>query len=107
MAATPEAKTKKKVVKILQEFGVYFFYPVTGGFGRSGVPDIVACFRGRFVGIEVKANAKKNPPTDLQMKNLREIGEQGGIALVVDDGNYESLRTLLVSMTTLNDQLNI
>lgn len=37
---TPEAKVKAKVVKVLKEFGVYYFYPVTGGFGRSGVPDI-------------------------------------------------------------------
>ena len=107
MAMTPEAKVKKQVVKILQEFGVYFFYPVTGGYGRSGVPDIVCCFRGRFIGIEVKADAKKNPPTELQTKNLREISEQGGVSLVVDTHNYEAVRTLLASIGTANDLLNI
>lgn len=95
MAMTPEAKVKKQVVKILQEFGVYFFYPVTGGYGRSGVPDIVCCHNGLFIGIEVKADSKKNPPTELQLKNLREISEQGGLAMVVDMHNYEGLRTIL------------
>ena len=53
---TPEAKVKKKVVAILNDHGAYYFYPVTGGYGRSGVPDIVACHGGRFIGIECKAN---------------------------------------------------
>lgn len=107
MAMTPEVRVKKKVVKILEEFGVYFFYPVTGGYGRSGVPDIVGCFKGRFIGIEVKADAKKNPPTDLQKLNLANISKQGGIALVVDVNNFEGVRTVLANIATLNDQLNL
>jgi hypothetical protein len=38
---TPEAKVKNKVKKILDEYGVYHFSPQTGGYGRSGVPDII------------------------------------------------------------------
>ena len=51
MAMTPEAKVKKKVVEQLKNLGAYYFYPVTGGYGASGVPDIVGCFEGRFFGI--------------------------------------------------------
>ena len=83
MAATPESKVKKKVVAILQQFGAYFFYPVTGGYGRSGVPDIVACWKGRFIGIECKANG--GVPTALQMKNLLEISDKNGLALIIDE----------------------
>ena len=54
--ATPESKVKKRVVDMLKSYGMYFFYPVTGGYGKSGVPDIVACWQGRFIGIEGKAN---------------------------------------------------
>jgi len=69
MASTPEKKVKLAVSKLLKAKGVYHFYPVTGGYGSSGVPDIVACARGRFIGIECKAaagkasllQAKKNP----------------------------------------------
>jgi len=80
---TPEAKVKKKVVAILKECGAYYFYPVTGGYGRSGVPDIVACWKGRFIGIECKAG--DNTTTPLQEKNLREIRESGGTALVITE----------------------
>lgn len=83
MAATPESKVKKKVVDVLKKHGAYFFYPVTGGYGRSGVPDIVCCWKGQFMGIECKA--KGGVITALQMKNLNEITAQKGISLIIDD----------------------
>jgi|SRR6056297_3603319 len=95
MADTPEKKVKKKVVEILKQYNAYYFYPVTGGFGASGVPDIVTCVKGRFLGIEVKADAKKRGPTALQQKNLNEINATGGIGLVIDANNlYELTETL-------------
>jgi len=90
---TPEAKVKKKVVQILKQHGAYYFYPVTGGYGRSGVPDIIACYKGRFIGIECKAGTNK--PTALQQKNLTDIKLADGIALVVNEENIEEVcRTL-------------
>ena len=90
---TPEAKVKKKVVQILKQRGAYYFYPVTGGYGRSGVPDIIACYKGRFIGIECKAGTNK--PTALQQKNLTDIKLADGIALVVNEENIEEVcRTL-------------
>lgn len=82
---TPEAKVKKKVVEILKQHKAYYFQPVTGGFGRSGVPDLVACYKGRFIGIECKSGDKK--PTALQQKNIDDINEQGGTALVINEEN--------------------
>ena len=90
---TPEAKVKKKVVRILKEAGAYYFYPVTGGFGRSGVPDVVACYKGRFIGIECKAG--KNKPTPLQEKNLQDIEVAGGIAMVVNEDNIADVKKCL------------
>ena len=84
---TPEAKVKKKVVAHLKDLGAYYFYPVTGGYGRSGVPDIIACMDGKFIGIECKAG--KNKPTPLQEKNLNEIIAAGGVALVVSEANMD------------------
>lgn len=91
MADTPEKKVKRKIVDILKQYGMYYFYPVTGGYGASGVPDIVACYNGRFIGIEVKADLKKNKPTALQQKNLSEIAQHGGVALVIDAYNLDHL----------------
>ena len=93
MAATPEAKVKKKATQHLKQLGAYYFYPVTGGFGRSGVPDIVACYQGLFFGIECKAG--KGKPTALQQKNLDDIKAAGGFDMVVNEDNVDDLPTTL------------
>jgi len=98
MAMTPERRVKAKVRKVLDKLGAYYTMPVTGGFGNSGAPDFLACLHGRFVGIECKAG--KNTTTPLQEKNLRQITEAGGIALVVNDENVDAFENLLSSVIT-------
>ena len=93
MAMTPEAKVKAKVVKLLKEAGVYYFYASTHGFGRSGVPDLVCCLQGKFVGIECKAG--KNKPTPLQEKEMAAIRAAGGTTLVVNEENINDVKELL------------
>jgi Holliday junction resolvase len=90
---TPEKKVKAKVVEILKGFGVYYFYASTGGYGASGVPDIICCYKKRFIGIECKAG--KGKTTALQEKNIAQIIAQGGIAIVVNEDNIEDVRTLM------------
>lgn len=94
MALTPEAKVKRKVTTILKAMGCYYFYPVTGGFGKSGVPDIVGSYQGRFFGIECKAG--KNKPTPLQQKNLNDIAAAGGIALVINEESIHEVEPTLM-----------
>ena len=93
MAMTPEGKVKKKIVAYLKEIGAYYFFPATGGYGKSGVPDIVGCYKGKFFGIEVKAG--KNTATELQKMQLKLISEAGGIATVTNEDTIHSLRYLL------------
>ena len=89
---TPEAKVKAVVVRQLKELGAYYFYPVTGGYGKSGVPDIVGCYEGLFFGFECKAGSNKTTP--LQDKNLKEIHVAGGFDLVVDESNMSEIGRL-------------
>ena len=91
--ATPEAKVKAKVVAQLKALDAYYFYPVTGGYGSSGVPDIVGCYNGVFFGIECKAG--NNKPTALQQKNLDRIAANGGIALVINEQNLNEVTECL------------
>lgn len=93
MASTPEKKVKDAVKKILNSHNAYYFSPVTGGFGTSGIPDIVACIKGKFIGIETKAG--KGKPTALQEKNLMNIMNTGGIAVLVNEGGVETLKLFL------------
>ena len=97
MAKTPEKKVKDKVTAQLKALGAYYFYPVTSGFGSSGVPDIVGCYKGRFFGIECKANGNK--PTELQKLNLQRIGEAGGLSLVIDETNIDDVERIIGALT--------
>jgi Holliday junction resolvase len=90
---TPEAKVKKKVVDVLKKNGAYYFFPATGGYGRSGVPDIVCCYRGVFVAIECKAGTNK--PTPLQQAEMGKIKQAQGFVLVVNEDNIGDVTTLL------------
>ena len=93
MAQTPEKKVKDKVVKLLKQYGVYYFFPATHGFGRSGVPDVVCCFNSIFIGIECKAGTNK--PTALQEKELADIRKAGGVTFVINETNLTMLDNYL------------
>lgn len=101
---TPEAKVKKVVVKQLKELGAYYFYPATGGYGKSGVPDIVGCFHGLFFGFECKAG--NNTATPLQEKNLAEINRANGFDLIVNEANmYDVIEILENEINHRNNQI--
>ena len=93
MATTPEAKVKSKVVALLKTYGAYYFFPATHGFGRSGVPDVVACLLGRFVAVECKAG--KNTTTPLQDREIAAIKAAEGEALVINENNLAQLENIL------------
>jgi hypothetical protein len=62
------------------------------GYGRSGVPDIIACYKGKFIGIECKSG--DNKPTLLQLRNIEDIKRNRGLAIVINEDNIESLLAL-------------
>lgn len=101
MASTPEGRVKRGVVRFLKENDVYYFFPVTGGFGSSGVLDIVACYHGVFIGIECKAGSNK--PTPLQQNTINAIRASGGCALVINETNFHELVALLDEIKTNRD----
>lgn len=76
-ALTPEAKVKRKVTAVLKKHRCWYFFPSSNGFGRAGIPDIITIVDGQFVGIECKADEKKQP-TQLQVQCGEQIEAAGG-----------------------------
>jgi Holliday junction resolvase len=91
--ATPEVLVKKKVRKLLDEAGVYYFMPPANGFGRAGIPDIVGCLNGCFFAIECKAG--KGTTTALQDREISRINDAGGTAIVVNENNLADVLKLM------------
>ena len=98
MAATPEKKVKDKIVAVLKDEGVYYFFPATHGYGRSGVPDIIACVNGHFLAIECKAGGGKL--TALQVREIEHIRRCGGVAVVANEGNWDMVRPLVRELSS-------
>lgn len=86
-----EKNFENKVKKFLKEQDCYFVkYWAGGEFTKSGVPDILACCNGRFLGIEVKS--PKGIATDLQIYNLQKIEEAGGYAVLLYPKDFEEFK---------------
>ena len=73
-----ESQVVTSLLKELKQHG--FFWKASDKF-VSGIPDIIGCIKGRFIGIEVKIDSNK--PTPLQVYTLRGIAGQGGFSTVI------------------------
>lgn len=103
---TPEGKVKAKVRRLLAQYdGMYSYWPVPSGLGRTTV-DIIGCFRGRFFCVETKGEGKK--PTLRQTQEISVIERAMGTAFViagVDDPAFDRLHEWLDNLrdTIAND----
>ena len=60
------------------------------GISKVGVPDLIVCYKGLFIGIELKAPNGK--PSELQLYNLREIEKSGGISYLLYPKDFEKFK---------------
>lgn len=77
---------EKDIVDAIREYlqtkDKLFYWKEHGGqFGTAGIPDIIVCYKGKFIGLEVKLPGRK--PTLLQKITLNKIQKAKGIAKVV------------------------
>jgi len=88
MSRKPESKLVEKIMEALPKDG--FFFKVHGGpFQRRGVADILGCYKGRSIAIEVKMPGKI--PTDLQLDFLEKMAAAGarcGVAYSVEQALF-------------------
>ena len=60
-----------------------FFWKEHGSvYGTNGVPDIICCYKGRFLGLECKLPGGRL--TKLQKRTIEKINRAGGIACQVE-----------------------
>lgn len=83
---TIEKHIENQIKRYLDRLGVWYMKVHGSMYQKSGVPDILVCVNGRFVGIEVKRPGGIVSP--LQQLNIDDIHKSGGVAFVaysVDD----------------------
>lgn len=76
-----ESALVAKIKTYLKSKGAYVEKIWGGGFQSAGIPDLIACYKGRFLGIEVKVGS--NGPSEIQLAKIALIKKAGGIGIVV------------------------
>ena len=61
---------------------VFFWKEHGGAYGTNGIPDLICCYKGRFLGLEAKVPGGRL--TSLQNRSLDKINAAGGIARRVE-----------------------
>jgi len=77
---TPEGQLTSSIRQLLKTFGIFHWKAWGGPMSAPGVPDIVGCWKGRMIGIEVKAPRGHLSPD--QVRFIEAINRSGGLAFV-------------------------
>lgn len=90
------------IKKYLASLGgdVFYFKEHGGPYGTSGVPDIICCYKGRFMGFEAKLPHGKL--TELQRRAISKILRAGGIA-----GRVESVEDVKAMIRHVDENLKV
>ena len=98
---TPEGLVKNHIKKYLGALpNCYWFMPVGTGWGTGGIPDIIVCYKGLFIGLETKAPGKEKNVTPLQRMQLDKINHAHGHGRVVS--SVAEVRQLIAAIDFLN-----
>lgn len=96
MTLAQEKMFENKVKKFLEVNGAWYVKFFANSYTKSGIPDILACVNGYFVGIEVKAQNGK--PSELQLYNIQKIRDAGGFAIVLYPSGFEKFKDFIYKL---------
>lgn len=92
-----EKNFENRIKGFLKEQGCYFIKYWGGGeFTKAGVPDILCCCNGFFIGIEVKAPRGK--ASALQIHNLKKIDESGGFGVLLYPDQFTLFKNFILCL---------
>lgn len=78
-----EQAIQSDILKYLKSVGAYTIK--VSAATKAGIPDIICCYKGRFIAIEVKRPEAKTNVSPLQVANITMIINAQGEALVAWD----------------------
>lgn len=88
-----EKQFENQVKAFLKEQGCWVLKTWSNGIQREGVPDLLVCCNGYFVGVELKN--EKGKPSALQLWNIEKINESGGYAFTLYPDQFEDFKEFI------------
>ena len=99
-----EKQFEKKVKAFLDEQGVWWLKTWSNGIQREGVPDLLICCNGYFIGVELKNET--GHPSALQLWNIDQIRKAGGIAIVLYPDQFDEFKDLIqIAIENIPDEM--
>lgn len=95
-----EKDFENKVKRYLKEKECWVLKTWSNGIQREGVPDLLVCCNGFFVGVELKA--ENGHASELQLWNVDWIRSTNGIAIVLYPHQLELFKELIELLTNKN-----
>ncbi len=82
----PEARLGHQIRAALEARGSFVFKVHGSGMMMAGLPDLIACYRGQYVGFEVKMHGNKaSKVQELIHGKIRGAGGYAAVVYSVDD----------------------
>lgn len=91
-----EKAFEEQVKKWLKEHGAWYVKTWSNGVQRSGIPDLIVCWKGHFIGLELKA--ENGRPSALQMHEVEQIWKAGGKAFITRPSDWDEVKKILLSL---------
>ncbi len=91
-----ESGLTRNILRALRERGGFWFKTHGSAYQMAGLPDIIGCYNGWFVALEVKIPGGESKTTERQRHILSSISSNGGYSRVVSSkaGALEALDAL-------------
>lgn len=86
-----EGDVKKFVKKVLVGYDpdqLWYFMPPANGYGRSGIPDFLGCYKGFMFAIETKFGY--NDLSNNQLREVNQLTRSGAKVWIVRESNLHA-----------------
>lgn len=100
-----EKNFENKIKKFLKDEGCYFLKTWSNGVQRSGIPDLLICCNGYFIGVEVKAT--NGTPSNLQLWNIEQIQKSNGLAFILYPSAFSAFKEFIRSIKEQPNKLAV
>ena len=92
-----EKQFENKIKAYLKEKKAWFIkYWAGAQYTKSGVPDLLVCYKGHFIAIEVKA--ENGRPSELQLYNIKKITEAGGYGFILYPKDFDDFKAFIENL---------
>lgn len=111
-----EKQFEKKVERYLHQMGIYqagtpiqkmetkqigWFTKIWGGgYQKSGIPDLILCVNGIFIGCELKASNGKS--SVLQKLNTARLNQTNGLGIILYPEGFEEFKEIIERVIKCN-----